>query len=70
MTERVYKIKNADDYVIKVIVRRVVVDKNGFGVVYEQITNDVGFNSYTKNGAQVPDFIWFNESTGGNVIEK
>jgi hypothetical protein len=70
MTERVYKIKNADDYVIKVIVRRVVVDKNGFGVVYEQITNDVGFNSYTKNGAQVPDFIWFNESTGENVIEK
>jgi hypothetical protein len=70
MTERVYKIKNADDYVIKVIVRRVVVDKNGYGVVYEQITNDVGFNSYTKNGAQVPDFIWFNESTGENVIEK
>ncbi len=70
MTERVYKIKNSEDYVIKVIVRRVVVDKNGHGVVYEQITNDVGFNSYTKNGAQVPDFIWFNESTGENVIEK
>lgn len=70
MTERVYKIKNAEDFVIKVIVRRVVVDKNGHGVVYEQITNDVGFNSYTKNGAQVPDFIWFNESTGENVIEK
>jgi hypothetical protein len=70
MTERVYKIKNADDYVIKVIVRRVVVDKNGHGVVYEQITNDAGFNSYTRDGAQVPDFIWFNQSTGENIIEK
>lgn len=70
MTERVYKIKNADDFVIKVIVRRVVVDENGHGVVYEQITNDSGVNSYTKNGAQVPDFIWFNESTGENVIKK
>jgi hypothetical protein len=70
MTERVYKIKNADDFVIKVIVRRVVVDKNGHGVVYEQITNDVGMNSYTRDGAQVPDFIWFNESTGENILEK
>jgi hypothetical protein len=70
MTERVYKIKNSEDLVTKVIIRRVVVDKNGHGVVYEQITNDVGFNSYTKNGAQIPDFIWFNESSGENVIEK
>ena len=70
MTERVYKIKNADDYVIKVIVRRVVVDKNGHGVVYCHITNDVGSNSYTRDGAQVPDFIWFNQSTGENIIEK
>lgn len=70
MTERVYKIKNADDYVIKVIVRRVVVDKNGHGVVYEQTTNDAGLNSYTRDGAQIPDFIWFNQSTGENVIEK
>jgi len=70
MTERVYKIKNADDYVIKVIVRRVVVDKNGHGVVFEQITNDAGKNSYTRDGATIPDFIWFNESTGENIIEK
>ncbi len=70
MTERVYKIKNADDYVIKVIVRRVVVDKNGHGVVFEQTTNDAGLNSYTRDGAQVPDFIWFNQSTGENIIEK
>lgn len=70
MTERVYKIKNADDYVIKVIIRRVVVDKNGHGVVFEQITNDSGLNSYTRAGAQITDFIWFNESTGENVIEK
>jgi len=70
MTERVYKIKNADDYVIKVIVRRVVVDQTGYGVVFEQITNDSGSNSFTRNGAQIPEYIWFNESTGENVIKK
>jgi len=70
MTERVYKIKNSNDEVIKVIVRRVVVDKSGYGVVFEQITNDSGMTYYTRNGATVPDFIWFNDSTGENVIEK
>lgn len=70
MTERVYKIKNAEGDVISVITRRVVVDKNGYGVVFEQVTNEAGTNYYTRNGSPVPDFVWFNESSGENILNK
>ena len=70
MTERTYTIKNGQGYVTTVIVRRVVVDKNGYGVVFEQTTNEDGINTFTRNGQVITDYIWFNESTGANVIEK
>jgi hypothetical protein len=70
MTERVYKIKNKEGFVTLIIIRRVVVDKNGYGVVYEQHTNESGVNSFYKNGASTTEFVWANESTGINVIEK
>jgi len=70
MTERVYKIKNAKDEVISVITRRVVVDKDGYGVVFEQVTNEAGTIYYTRNGSPVPDFVWFNESSGENLLNK
>jgi hypothetical protein len=56
--------------VTTVIVRRVVVDKNGYGVVFEQTTKEDGVNNFTRNGQIITDYIWFNESTGANVIEK
>ena len=52
------------------IVRRVVVDKNGYGVVFEQTTKEDGVNTFTRNDQVITDYIWFNESTGANVIEK
>jgi len=70
MTERTYTIKNGQGYVTTVIVRRVVVDKNGYGVVFEQTTNEDGINTFTRNGQVITDYIWFNESTGANVLEK
>jgi hypothetical protein len=70
MTERTYTIKNDQNHVTTVIVRRVVVDKTGYGVVFEQTTNESGINSFTRDGAVITDYIWFNESTGANVIEK
>jgi hypothetical protein len=70
MTERVYKIKNKEGFVTAIITRRVVVDKNGYGVVYEQRTNEVGANSFFKNGSTISEFIWTNESSGINVIQK
>ncbi len=70
MTERVYKTKNSEGFVISVILRRVVVDKNGYGVVYEQITNESGTNYFTRNGSPVPESVWFNESSGETVIER
>lgn len=68
VTERVYEIKNTDGYVVTVIVRRVVVDPNGFGVVYEHTRNERGISSFTCNGSTISEFIWTNESKGANVI--
>ncbi len=70
MTEVIYKIKNLQGYVSSVIVRRIVVDINGYGVVYEQTTNESGKNSFTRNGLPITETIWFNESTGLNVVKK
>jgi hypothetical protein len=70
MTERIYKIKNKEGYVTSIITRRVVVDKNGYGIVYEQHTNEFGANLFFKNGATTTEFVWTNESSGINVIEK
>lgn len=70
MTEVIYKIKNLQGYVSSVVIRRVVVDINGYGVVYEQTTNENGKNSFTRNGQLITETIWFNESTGDNVIKK
>ena len=70
MTEVIYKIKNLQGYVSSVVIRRVVVDMNGYGVVYEQTTNENGKNSFTRNGLLITETIWFNESTGDNVIKK
>ena len=70
MTEVIYKIKNLQGYVSSVVIRRIVVDMNGYGVVYEQTTNENGKNSFTRNGLLITETIWFNESTGDNVIKK
>ena len=70
MTEVIYKIKNLQGYVSSVVVRRIVVDINGYGVVYEQTTNESGKNSFTRNGLLITETIWFNESTGLNVVKK
>jgi hypothetical protein len=70
MTERIYKIKNKEGYVTSIITRRIVVDKNGYGVVYEQNTNELGNNTFFKNGTPTTEFVWTNESSGINVIEK
>ena len=70
MTEVIYKIKNLQGYVSSVVLRRIVVDTNGYGVVYEQTTNESGKNSFTRNGFPITETIWFNESTGLNVVKK
>ena len=70
MTEVIYKIKNLQGYVSSVVIRRIVVDINGYGVVYEQTTNESGKNSFTRNGLLITETTWFNESTGDNVIKK
>jgi hypothetical protein len=70
MTEVIYKIKNSEGFVTTIVLRRVVVDENGYGVVYEQTTNENGKSFFTQNGQRITETIWFNQSTGINVIKK
>ena len=69
VTEGVFKIENSKGFVISVIVQRVVVDPNGYGVVYEKTTKENGSSYYSRNGAAITEYIWFNESMGQNVIK-
>ena len=69
MTQRVFKRSNSQGDVTSVTIQRVVVDVNGYGVVYEQTTNESGRPFYTRNNAAVTEDIWFNGSTGIDVIE-
>ena len=69
VTERVFKSTNSKGFVTSVIVQRVVVDPNGLGVVYEKTTNENGSSFFSRNGASITEYIWFNESMGQNVIE-
>ena len=70
MAEEIFKIKNTEGFVSSIICRRIVVDENGYGIVYERTTNEIGESYYTRNGFSITETIWFNESTGINVIKK
>ena len=70
MAEEIFKIKNTEGFVSSIICRRIVVDENGYGIVYERTTNEIGKSYYTRNGFSITETIWFNESTGINVIKK
>jgi hypothetical protein len=68
MTEKIYEIKNANGFVVAVIIRKVVVDQYGYGVVFEHTRNEKGISSFTLNGSIITEFIWFNQSNGSGVI--
>jgi len=68
LTEGVYDIKNSAGFVVTVIVRRVVVDQYGYGVVFEHTRNEKGISSFTLNGSMITESIWFNHSSGAGVI--
>ena len=68
VTEKIYEIKNSNDFVVAVIIRKVVVDQYGYGVVFEHTRNEKGISSFTLNGSTITEFIWFNQSSGSGVI--
>lgn len=69
-TETTFKLKNNEGFITKVVVRRVVVDPNGYGIVYEQITDENGKIYFTRDGQVSTEYVWFNDSTGANVLIK
>ena len=68
VTEKIYEIKNSNGFVVAVIIRKVVVDQYGYGVVFEHSRNEKGISSFTLNGSTITEFIWFNQSNGSGVI--
>jgi hypothetical protein len=68
MTEKIYESKNDMGFTYRIVVRRVVVNPNGYGVVYEQSTSDQGVHAYTLNGQSIPESIWMHDSTGEPVF--
>lgn len=61
--EEVFEIKNDLGYVESVIIRRVVVDNIGYGIVYEMVRNENGSNFYTKNGSIITEYEWATQSS-------
>ena len=53
MTQRIFKRTNAQGDVTSVTIQRIVVDSNGYGVVYEQTTDQSGKAFYTRNNASI-----------------
>lgn len=70
MTQLTYKTENESGFTSSVIIRRVVVDKYGYGVVYEQTINDQGVHSYSLNGQAIPESFWNDHSSGESVISE
>lgn len=68
--EEVYELKNEQGFVETVIIRRIVVDHYGYGVVYEQTKNAQGKSSYTRNGFSITEFEWQNESRRKSPYKK
>ncbi|MFM7637659.1 MAG: hypothetical protein ACKO5W_07305 [Crocinitomicaceae bacterium] len=68
--EEVYELKNEQGFVETVIIRRIVVDHYGYGLVYEQTKNAQGKSSYTRNGFSITEFEWQNESKRKSPYKK
>lgn len=68
--EEVYELKNEQGFVETVIIRRIVVDHYGYGVVYEQTKNAQGKSSYMRNGFSITEFEWQNESKRKSPYKK
>ncbi|MCF8268416.1 MAG: hypothetical protein K9I25_00455 [Crocinitomicaceae bacterium] len=68
MTEFIYQFKNELGFTTSILVRRVVVNKDGYGVIYEKITSDSGKCAYSLNGQPIPEAVWIHDSTGESTF--
>ena len=68
MTEFIYQFQNELGFTTSILVRRVVVNKDGYGVIYEKVTSDSGKCAYSLNGQPIPESIWLHDSTGESIF--
>jgi hypothetical protein len=70
MTELVYKSVNSEGFTTRIITRRIVVNKQGYGVIFEMQTSDQGSHSFSLNGQAIPESFWLQHSTGETIISE
>jgi len=68
VTELVYTYEDAFGFEIGKVVRRVVVNAQGYGVVYEQTVNESGASSFTMNGQPITETMWLHDSNGSPFL--
>lgn len=69
MTELVYIFEDPFGFEVGKLVRRVVVNAQGYGVVYEQTINEHGNSSYTLDGQLITEANWLHDSKGTPFFE-
>lgn len=67
--EELYEIKNEFGYVEVVITRRIVVDKYGYGTVYEHRIDAMGNFSFSRNGQPITEYQWNTESNNLSMFD-
>jgi hypothetical protein len=70
MTELVYKSVNELGFTTLIITRRIVVNANGYGVIYEMTTDDRGNHTFALNGQAIPESFWLQHSTGETAFSE
>jgi len=68
MTELVYIYEDSYGFEIGKIIRRIVVNPQGYGIVYEQLLDENGSSSFSLNGQTITESIWAHDSYGSTVI--
>lgn len=68
VTEDRFQVEEKDGQVTSVIIRRVVVNAKGYGVVYQQTIGTDGQNAYTLNGRTINQSDWVQGSNGLGMV--
>lgn len=69
MSEFQYQLTDEQGFTSSIIIQRVVVNANGYGVIYEQTINSKGISSYALNGESIPESVWSHDSTGESFFQ-
>jgi hypothetical protein len=68
VTEDRFQVESKEGEITSIIVRRVVVNAKGYGMVYQQMVGIDGQYSYTLNGRTISQAEWVQGSNGSGMV--